>query len=110
TPVNDLLDVSAKTLDGNGSAIADGLKDLADALDSVNAASGNVVGTIENLDTLTAALAENDRLVRRFTRQVADATAMLDDEHESIEQTFDALAAMVRAVTKFSRDHRAEIN
>ncbi len=110
TPVNDILDVSAKTLDGNGEAIASGLKDLADALDSVNAASGDAVGTIENLDTLTAALAENDRLVRRFTGEVAEATDMLDDEHESIEQTFDALAAMVRAVTKFSREHRGEIS
>ncbi len=109
TPVNDVLDVSAKTLDGNGEAIASGLKDLADTLDSVNAASGDAVGTIENLDSLTAALAENDRLVRRFTSQVADATDMLDDEHESIEQTFDALAAMVRAVTKFSREHRGQI-
>lgn len=109
TPVNDVLDVSARSLDGNGETIARGLKDLADVLDSTNEASGDAVGTIENLDTLTAALAENDRLVRRFTRQVADATAMLDDEHESMEQTFDALAAMVRAVTRFSREHRVEI-
>jgi hypothetical protein len=34
---------------------------------------------------------------------------MLDDEHDSMEETFDALAAMVREVTRFSRDHRAEI-
>jgi len=109
TPVNDILDVSAKTLDGNGATIAKGLHDLAKVLDETNAASGDAVGTVKNLDTLTAALADNDRLVRRFTSEVADATAMLDDEHESLEATFDALAAMVRAVTKFSRDHRAEI-
>ena len=109
TPVNDILDVSAKTLDGNGQAIADGLHDLAEALDATNAASGDAVGTVKNLDTLTAALADNDRLVRRFTGEIAEATDMLDDEHESLEKTFDALAAMVRAVTKFSRDHRADI-
>ena len=34
---------------------------------------------------------------------------MLDEEHDSMEETFDALAAMVREVTKFSRDHRADI-
>ena len=108
-PVNDLLEVGAKTLDGNGKTIARGLRDLATTLDAVNGMSGDVEGELENLDTLTAALADNDALVRNFTRQVADATEMLDEEHDSMEQTFDALAAMVRAVTKFSRDHRADI-
>ena len=109
TPVNDILDVSAKTLDGNGAAIAQGLHDLAKALDATNESSGDAVSTVEHLDTLTAALADNDQLVRRFTREVADATDMLDDEHANIEATFDALAAMVRAVTRFSREHRTEI-
>ncbi len=108
-PVNDLLDVGAKTLDGNGATIARGLRDLAATLDSVNGMSDDVVGNLENLDTLTAALADNDALVREFTRQVADATELLDDEHESMEQTFNALAAMVREVTRFSREHRADI-
>jgi phospholipid/cholesterol/gamma-HCH transport system substrate-binding protein len=109
TPVDDILDISAKTLDGNGAAIAKGLHDLAKALDATNESSGDTVGTVKHLDTLTTALADNDKLVRQFTRQVADATGMLDDEHASLEATFDALAAMVRAVTKFSRDHRTAI-
>lgn len=108
-PVNDLLAVGAETLDGNGALIAKGLRDLAGTLEAVNGMSDDAVGNLENLDTLTAALADNDKLVRQFTRQVADATELLDDEHDSVEETFDALAAMVRAVTKFSRDHRAEV-
>lgn len=109
-PVNDLLKVGAETLDGNGRTIAKGLRDLATTLDAVNGMSGDAVGNLQNLDTLTAALADNDALVRDFTKQVADATAMLDEEHDSMEETFDALAAMVREVTKFSRDHRRDIH
>jgi virulence factor Mce-like protein len=108
-PVNDLLSVGAKTLDGNGATIAKGLRDLADTLEAVNGMSDDAVGNLDNLDTLTAALADNDKLVRQFSHQVADATEMLDDEHASMEATFNALAAMVREVTKFSRDHRAEV-
>ena len=108
-PVNDLLTVGSETLDGNGAKIAQGLRDLASTLDAVNGMSDDAVGNLENLDTLTAALADNDKLVRQFTKEVADATEMLDDEHDSMEQTFDALAAMVREVTKFSRDHRAQV-
>jgi phospholipid/cholesterol/gamma-HCH transport system substrate-binding protein len=110
TPVNDVLKISAKTLDGNGKTIAKGLKDLATALDATNTSSGDTVGTVKHLDTLTAALADNDRLVREFSKQVSDATGMLDDEHESLGATFDALAAMVRAVTRFARDHRGAID
>lgn len=109
-PVNDLLKVLSKNLDGNGATMAKGLRDLAIALEDTNAASGDIEGNLKNLDTLTAALAENDALVRRFTTEVADATEMLDDEHESVEQTFDALSAMVREVTKFAREHREDIS
>jgi len=108
-PVNDLLEVGAETLDGNGETIAKGLHDLADTLDALNGMSDDAVGNLENLDSLTTALAENDALVRDFTKEVADATELLDDEHESMEATFDALAAMVREVTTFSREHRADI-
>jgi phospholipid/cholesterol/gamma-HCH transport system substrate-binding protein len=109
-PVNDLLEVLSKNLDGNGATMAKGLRDLAIALEDTNATSGDIEGNLKNLDTLTAALAENDALVRRFTRDVAEATELLDDEHESVEATFDALSAMVREVTKFAREHRQDIS
>jgi ABC-type transporter Mla subunit MlaD len=35
---------------------------------------------------------------------------MLDDQHDSIESTFDALAAMVSAVADFARHHREQIS
>lgn len=108
-PVNDLLSVGAKTLDGNGATIAKSLRDLATTLDALNGMSDDAVGNLDNLDTLTAALANNDQLVRQFTKEIADATELLDDEHASMEATFNALAAMVREVTKFSRDHRAQV-
>jgi phospholipid/cholesterol/gamma-HCH transport system substrate-binding protein len=109
-PVNDLLEVLSKNLDGNGATMAKGLKDLATALEDTNATSGDIKGNLKNLDTLTAALANNDALVRRFMDEVAEATEMLDDEHESVEATFDALSAMVREVTKFAREHREDIS
>ncbi len=109
TAVKDILDAGARTLDGNGGRIAQGLHDLATVLSAADDSSAEVADTIDHLDTLTGALADNDQLVRRFTAQVADATELLDSEHESMERTFDALAAMVRAVAAFSRDHRGQV-
>jgi len=95
-PLNDLLKVGATTLDGNGTRLGTALHDLA--------------GTLTNLDTLTTALAANDDLVRRFSHEVTDATTMLDNQHEAIEQAFDSLAAMVRQVAAFARTHRGQVD
>lgn len=111
-PLNELLSVGATTLDGNGNGkrLGKALHDLAGVLDDVDDGSGDLAGTLDNLDTLTAALAENDELVRRFSREVTDATSMLDDQHEAIEATFDSLAVMVREVAAFARTHRGQID
>ena len=109
-PLNELLSVGATTLDGNGKRLGTALHDLAGVLDDVDQGSGDLAGTLDHLDTLTAALAENDDLVRRFSREVTDATSMLDDQHEAIEATFDSLAAMVRRVAAFARTHRGQIS
>lgn len=109
-PLNELLSVGATTLDGNGERLGAALHDLATVLDDVDQGSGDLAGTLANLDTLTAALAENDKLVRRFSSEVTDATAMLDGQHEAIEATFDSLAAMVRQVAAFARTHRGQIS
>ena len=56
--------VGAETLDGNGATIAQGLRDLATPSTPSNGMSDDAVGNLENLDILTAALADNDELVR----------------------------------------------
>lgn len=107
--LGDVLSVGAQVLDGNGKRIAQTVTDLAGALESVNGGSGDAEDIIKNLDTLTHALATNDKTVRDFSDNVADATQMLDDEHVSMQQTFDALSAMLKKVAAFAREHRAEI-
>jgi virulence factor Mce-like protein len=109
-PLTELLSVGATTLDGNGKRLGAALHDLAGVLDDVDQGSGDLAGTLDNLDILTTALARNDELVRRFSGEVTKATSMLDDQHEAIEATFDSLAAMVREVATFARTHRSQIS
>ncbi|KQV73715.1 hypothetical protein ASC61_01060 [Aeromicrobium sp. Root344] len=109
-PLNELLSVGATTLDGNGRRLGTALHDLADVLQDVDQGSGDLAGTLTNLDTLTTALAANDDLVRRFSHEVTEATSMLDDQHQAIEKTFDSLAAMVRQVAAFARTHRGQVD
>lgn len=108
-PLNDLLATGAKTLDGNGQKIADGMHGLADTLGTLDDATGDITGTLDNLDQLTKTLADNDALVRRFNTEVSTAASMLDDQHEAIESTFTVLSAMLQRVAAFSHDHRDKI-
>lgn len=108
--LNGLLTSSAANLDGNGGAIRDGLAGMADVLGTIDAQLGDVEGTITGLDRLTTAVANDDQVVRQFVDQVAEATTMLDEQHESIEATFDAVTAMVREVGIVVRDQRGRIS
>ena len=106
---SDVITVLAGTLRGNGPRIAQTVKDLNSALEAVDGGSGDAAEILGNLDTLTKALATNDKAVRDFSDNVTDATTMLNDEHVLLGQTFDALAAMLKKVAAFSKEHRAEI-
>lgn len=108
-PLNRALHSTAAALDGNGARIAGALSDLATTLEAANASSGDFAATVRNLDTFAAALADNDKLAREFTSDVADATSLVDDEKESLEKAFTALAQMVRKVAAFVRAHRGQI-
>ena len=107
--LNELLETGAKTLDGKGQKISDSMHGLADTLGTLDDASGDIKGTLDNLDQLTQTLADNDALIRRFNGEVTSAASMLDDQHEAIESTFSILSAMLQEVAAFSHDHRAKI-
>ncbi|MDQ3155206.1 MAG: MCE family protein [Actinomycetota bacterium] len=107
--LTDVLSVGADVLDGNGKRISQTVADLSEALEAVNGNTGDGAAILDNLDTLTKALAANDKTVRDFSDNVTDATKMLDDEHLLLQETFDALAATLKKVASFVRDHRAEI-
>lgn len=109
-PLGRLLAATAKTFDGNGATMRDGLSDLATVLGTVDDNLGEVEGTVDDLDVLTATLADHDDLVRRFTQQVSSATTMLDDQHEAVEATFEALSAMVKEVARFTHEHQGRIS
>ncbi len=108
-PLNELLAIGAETLAGKGQKIGDSMHDLADTLGTIDDASGDITGTLDNLDKLTATLASNDELIRRFNGEVTSAVSMLDDQHEAIESTFTVLSAMLQKVAAFSHDHRQQI-
>ncbi|MEH3033447.1 MAG: MCE family protein [Aeromicrobium erythreum] len=109
-PLGSLLRESARTLDGKGATIRDGLADLSDVLTDVEGGLGDAEGTVRDLDTLTEAIADDRDLVQDFTRQVAAASSMLDDQKEAVGAALAALTRMVQAVARFVRDHQGQVS
>ena len=108
-PLKRALRGTARALDGNGERISGALDDLATTLESANSSSADFTTTVKNLDRFAAVMAANDRLARRFTEDVAAATDLLADERGSLEATFDAITRLLRTLTAFVHEHRAEI-
>ncbi|MEJ7633823.1 MCE family protein [Aeromicrobium sp.] len=107
--LGDMLSVGADTLDGNGARIAQTVSDLGKALGAFNDGSGDAIAVLNDLDALTSTLASNDKTVRRFSDQLTSATDLFDDESQAMEDTIDALTAMLREVAAFVRENRSEI-
>ena len=66
--LNDLLNVGAKNLDGNGQALNDTITNLGDLSGTLAGSSDDLFGTVTELQKFTSVLAQNDGQVRRVQR------------------------------------------
>lgn len=104
-----LVRASAAALDGNGTTLRQTLADVADALDSVGASRGDIVATIEQLQTFVTALAGSDTAIRTLERSLASFAGGLADQHRQLRTTIRNVAAVVGAVRTFVRRNRGTV-
>lgn len=104
-----LLTVGRKNLEGNGEQLGQTLDDLAKAMETLSEGRHDLFGTLDNLQAFTTVLAESDKEVRRFNRQLADVSEQLADEREELSSALRNLGIALGHVTKFIRDNREEL-
>jgi phospholipid/cholesterol/gamma-HCH transport system substrate-binding protein len=107
--VGRLLSVSARSLDGQGRFVRDALVAAQGAMDAVSGTEPDLAALTENLDSLVTALGHRDKVVRRLSGNVTDATAMLARQRGDLRAVVTELASLVQMVTRFVRDNRAEL-
>ncbi|MCW2666223.1 MAG: hypothetical protein JWN57_1185 [Frankiales bacterium] len=111
--LNDLLDVGAKNLAGNGQALNTTLKDLSQAVGTLDNQRDDLFGTVRNLQDFTTVLARNDATVRRFNSDLSQVAAQLEGEKEdlatAVKQLSIALAEVATFVRANSRDLTANV-
>ncbi len=101
--LNDVLNTAAANLDGNGQQIADTIKQLSAAADTVAGAKGNLFATVDALQRFTQTLATSDGQVRGFESKLADVTGYLAADSQELGQALSALTTALTQVQSFVR-------
>ena len=107
--LKDLIDITARNLQGRGAQINRTLKSLSAAVGTTNAKSDDIVATMRSLDTLASALIKDEQTVRRFVAQVADASQLLADERDSLGVALTSLSRTADDVAAFAKANRKKI-
>lgn len=104
-----VLRAGARALDGRGRLGNDMLEQLSAAAETFGEGSGPLFETVTELATVTTALAQNDRFVRAFIKDLAGVSAQLADERTEIRQALASVASAVGTVKGFVKDNRAAL-
>ncbi len=101
-----LLAAGAKSLDGEGATANAMIRNMSAAAETFGNSSGDLFGTVEQLNAFTQTLARNDKVVDRFMADLAMASGQLSGERQEIGAALAALASAVGRVRAFVHDNR----
>ncbi|MDN4175336.1 MCE family protein [Nocardioides sp. SOB77] len=101
-----LLASGAEALGGQGRTANQLIRDLSAAATTFGDNSGDLFGTVRQLDAFTRTLARNDGLVDEFMGDLARATDQLSGERQELARALEALAGAVGTVEAFVKDNR----
>ena len=103
--LSDLLDVSAKNLDGNGELLGQTLEDFATLVTTVSDQRDDLFGTVSNLQDFTTTIANADGTVRSFNRDLAEVADQLEGEREDLARAVSELSVALGEVATFVREN-----
>jgi ABC-type transporter Mla subunit MlaD len=104
--VSDALDVGAANLAGNGQALNDTIHNLGDLSTTLAGSSGDLFGTITELQKFTETLKNNDGTVREFAGRLDSVTTILADQREDLGAALRDLSQALGEVQQFIADNR----
>jgi phospholipid/cholesterol/gamma-HCH transport system substrate-binding protein len=107
--LSDALHVLAQNLNGNGQLLNTTLGNTADAINTLSASRDNLAGTIDNLQSFTTNLKQNDPQVRSFIQEFAQVSAFLAGERQDLGAALRELSIALGELAKFIRDNKSEL-
>jgi virulence factor Mce-like protein len=103
----DALDVTAREFAGNGDRLRRAVHGLAGAVGVGADNRDQLVELIRDTDALLAQAARNDATIRSFTGNLADATALLDQQGPRLADTLDDITDLLDRADRLIKDNRA---
>jgi phospholipid/cholesterol/gamma-HCH transport system substrate-binding protein len=107
--LNDLLNVGAANLDGNGQALNDTITSLGDLSGTLAGSSDDLFGTVTELEKFTSVLARNDGRVREFNGRLADVSGFLAGQRTELADAISRLSTALADVSAFVEDNRSAL-
>lgn len=108
--VGDLLEVTARTFDGNGERVRKALVAGEKALRTINASGDDLSVVTANLADLLAAVAARDTVIRRFAGSLDATTSVIAEQRRGISGTLTSLDELTGVVTTFVGRNRSVID
>ncbi len=100
-PIKRLINRTAELFEGNGTVVRDAITDLVAGTGVFTEHREDFVNALDNLDLLTADIAANQRVARRFIDNVTQATQLVDDEKMNLRTATDSIADTIRLLGVF---------
>ena len=109
--VGRFIDSAANAMDGNGDKLRQTLAQLSGVGRILADGSGNIVDTIENLQTFVTALRDSNDQIVQFQDRFATFSSVVDDSRSDLDAALKNLSDAVGETTRFiagTRDKTAE--
>jgi phospholipid/cholesterol/gamma-HCH transport system substrate-binding protein len=104
--LNNLLESQAANLDGNGALMHRTIEDLGTFTGTLSNNKEELFGTLRQLDRFTTMLAENDKTIRAFNRDLAKVAGVLRGERRELSLALSNLSTALTAVSEFVHENR----
>ena len=101
-----LLSAGTKALKGQGANGNEMLTELSDAVTTLGDSSGELFGTVRQLELFITTLARNDQFVEAFIADLAGVSQQLSGERDELRSALANLAGAVGQVERFVRDNK----
>jgi virulence factor Mce-like protein len=107
--LSDLLKTGADNLQGNGQAFNDSVKNFAQLARTLAGNSGDLFGTVDELQQFTTMLATNDQQVGSVNQQLSQVSSTLAANSGELAQALEGLGRALGDVQAFIRDNRGAL-
>ncbi|HET6708395.1 MCE family protein [Amycolatopsis sp.] len=107
--LSDLLKTGAQTLQGNGRAFNDSVRNFAQLARTLAGNSSDLFGTVDQLQQFTTMLATNDSQVSNVNQQLAQISGTLAANSGELARALEGLGRALADVQGFIRDNRGAL-